>query len=223
MNQTPNKKSSAGMSRVDGRAKVTGAARYSAEYNVKGLAYGVLVGSTIAKGSLKSVDIEKAKGAPGVLAVITHFNCPKVPGYEGTDPNAKGYFKVFHNDRILFHGQPIALVVADSFERALFAASLVKGQYAAEKHRTSLKDNKDKALPPHDDALYSRGIPDAWKTAPFKLEQEYTLPDEVHNPMELHAIVAQWDAADKITVWTKTQGVKDTQNKGYAKHHRKHF
>jgi xanthine dehydrogenase YagR molybdenum-binding subunit len=201
-----------GMSRVDGRLKVTGGAKYSAEFNVKGLTYGVLVGSTIAKGSIRSVDTKKAEQAPGVLAVITHFNCPKVPGYEGADPAAKGPIKIFHDDKVLYNGQPIALVIADTFERALFAAALVKGQYTAEKHHTSLKDNISQAVIPHDDGSYSRGIADAWKTAPFKLEQEYLLPSEVHNPMELHGLIAQWDTDDKITVWTKTQGVKDTQN-----------
>jgi xanthine dehydrogenase YagR molybdenum-binding subunit len=209
---TLNKPSSSdGMKRVDGRAKVTGAARYSAEFNVKGVTYGVLVGSTIAKGTIKSIDTKQAVNAPGVLAVITHFNCPKVPGYQSADPNAKGPVKIFYDDKILYNGQPIALVIADTFERALYAASLIEAQYIAEKHYTSLKDNLSKAVTPHDDGEYKRGDPDAWKLAPVKLEQEYILPSEVHNPMELHGIVARWDANDKITVWTKTQGVKDTQ------------
>ncbi len=211
--KTPNKPSSKdGMSRVDGRAKVTGAARYSAEFNVKGLTYGVLVGSTIPKGIIKSIDIKKAENAPGVLAVITHFNCPKVPGYQSADPNAKGPVKIFNDNKIMYNGQPIALVIADTFERALYAASLVKAQYGIEKHYTNLNDNLVNAVSPHDDAEYKRGTPDAWKSAPVKLEQEYILPSEVHNPMELHAIVARWDANDRLTVWTKTQGVKDTQN-----------
>ncbi len=204
--------SSDGMKRVDGRLKVTGAARYSAEFNVKGIAYGVLVGSTIAKGTVKSVDTKMAESAPGVLAAITHFNCPKPPGYQSADPNAKGPVKVFFDDKILYNGHPVALVVADTFERATYAASLVKAQYVAEKHHTSLKDNMANAVSPHDDGEYKRSIVDAWQSAPIKVEQEYTLPSEVHNPMELHGIVARWDAADKITVWTKTQGVKDTQN-----------
>ena len=200
------------MKRVDGRLKVTGAATYSAEFNIKGLVYGVLVPATIAKGRIQSIDTKKAINAPGVLAVITCFNCPKVPGYEGADPNAKGPVKIFHDDRILYNGHPIALVLADTFERALYAASLVKAEYMVEKHHTSLKDNIANAIPPHDDAEYKRGDIEAWKSAPVKLEQEYLLPSEVHNPMELHGIVARWDAADKITLWTKTQGVKDTQN-----------
>ena len=207
-------KSSTGPSRVDGRAKVTGKAKYAAEYTVAGLTYGVLVGSTITKGIIKSIDTKQAEHAAGVLAVITHFNSPKVPGYQAEPgkPVIKGPVKIFYDDQIMYNGQPVALVIADTFERALFAASLVKAQYVADKHITSLKDNLEKAVTPPDDAEYKRGIVDAWKTAPVKLEQEYLQPSEVHNPMELHGIIAKWDAADKITVWDKTQGVKDTQS-----------
>lgn len=204
-----------GLSRIDGRLKVTGAARYSAEYTPAGMAYGVLVGSTITKGTIKSIDAKAAERSPGVLAVITHFNCPKIPGYQlepGKPEPEKGTYKLFYNNRIMFNGQPIAVVVADTFERALFAASLIKAQYQADKHITSLGDNRDKGFAPGDGSESKRGTVDAWKTAPVKLEQEYVIPSEVHSPMELHAIIARWDAADKITVWDKTQGVKDTQN-----------
>ncbi len=214
--KTLNKPSSSdGMSRVDGRLKVTGGAKYSAEFNVKGLTYGVLVGSTIAKGAIKSIDTKKAASAPGVLAVITHLNCPKVPGYQlepGKPVPDKGQIKIFFDNKVVYNGQPVALVVANTFERALCAASLVQAQYTAEKHHTKLTDNLSKAFSPHDDNEYKRGTVDAWKSAPVKLEEEYLLPSEVHNPMEMHAIVAQWEADDKITVWDKTQGVKDTQS-----------
>ena len=215
MNNENKPSSSYGMSRVDGRLKVTGGARYSAEYKLPGLTYGVLVGSTVTKGVIKSIDIKQAQRVPGVLAVITYFNSPKVPGYQlgpsKPEPD-KGQIKVFYDRKIRFNGQPIALVIADSYERALHGASLVTAQYVTEKHNTKLTDNLKNAFAPHDDAEYKRGTPDAWKTAPVTIEQEYLLPSEVHNAMELHAIVARWDADDKITVWDKTQGVKDTQS-----------
>ncbi|MDP9077617.1 MAG: xanthine dehydrogenase family protein molybdopterin-binding subunit, partial [Bacteroidota bacterium] len=78
-----------GLSRVDGRLKVTGKAKYAAEYDVKGLVYGVLVGSTITKGSIKSIDTKKAEGAPGVLSVLTYLNAPKIPGYQTDSPPPK--------------------------------------------------------------------------------------------------------------------------------------
>jgi xanthine dehydrogenase YagR molybdenum-binding subunit len=200
-----------GMSRVDGRLKVTGAAKYSAEYNIKGVTYGVMVGSTITKGSIKAIDTKAAEHAPGVLAVITYLNSPKVPGYQTDNPAAKGMLKIFYDDKIYFNGQPIALVVADTYERALYAASLIKADYNKEQHQTELKSNLNNGVLPHNSKDYVRGQEDAYKSAPVKIEQEYILPTEVHNPMELHAIIARWDTDDKITVWDKTQGVKSTQ------------
>lgn len=201
-----------GLSRVDGRLKVTGKAKYSAEYNVKGLVYGVLVGSTVTKGSIKTIDTKKAEGAPGVLSVLTYLNAPKIPGYQTDTPPPKGPLKIFYNDQIYFNGQPIALVVADTFERALFAASLVSATYNVEPHLTDLKSNLDKGFSTRkEDKDYVRGQEDAYKSASIKIEQEYIIPTEVHNPMELHSIIARWDADDKITVWDKTQGVKSTQ------------
>jgi xanthine dehydrogenase YagR molybdenum-binding subunit len=126
--------SAEGMGRVDGRLKVTGAAKYSAEYTPAGLTYGVLVGSTITKGSITAIDTKAALKAPGVLAIITHLNAPKVPGDQPEkDKKAghKGALKVFYDDKIYYNGQPVAIVIADTFERAQFAASLVKAQYRA--------------------------------------------------------------------------------------------
>jgi xanthine dehydrogenase YagR molybdenum-binding subunit len=210
MNRLNHPKSTTGISRVDGRLKVTGGAKYAAEFNETGLAYGVLVGSTIAKGTIRSIDSKRAENAPGVLAVISHLNCPNIPGYPA-EP-AKAPIKIFFDNKVLYNGHAVALVIADTFERAQYAASLVKVEYNAEKHITSLKDNLNSAVAPPSDAEFKKGDPAAWQSAPFKVEQEYILPSEVHNPMELHAIVARWDAADKLTVWDKTQGVKDTQS-----------
>lgn len=200
-----------GLSRVDGRLKVTGAAKYSAEYNVKGVTYGVLVGSTITKGSIKSIDTKQAERAPGVLTVITYLNCPNIPGYHIENAPPKGPLKIFLDNKIYFNGQPIALIIADTFEQALFASSLIKADYNKEQHQTDLKHNLDNGVSPNNSKDYVRGQEDAYKSAPIKIEQEYILPTEVHNPMELHAIIARWDADDKITVWDKTQGVKSTQ------------
>ena len=209
------KPSPAGLSRVDGPQKVMGKAKYSAEYEAPGLVYGVLAGSTITKGTLKSIDTKKAAGAPGVLAVITPFNVSVPAGYvveAGKAEPDKGTYKLFYNNKIMFNGQPVALVIADTFERATFAASLIKAEYTEDKHITSLKDHRELAVTPHDDGEYSRGTAGAWQSAPVRLEQEYIIPSEIHNPMELHAIIAKWDGPDKLTVWDKTQGVGDTQH-----------
>ncbi|WP_426060514.1 xanthine dehydrogenase family protein molybdopterin-binding subunit [Hymenobacter sp. B1770] len=215
----------AGMNRVDARLKVTGAATYSAEYQLPNMSYGVLVGSTIAKGRIKSIDTRAAERAPGVLAVITHINSPKVPGFvpTGKDPSQPqtlgGRLKVFNDDKVRFNDQPIAVVVADTLERARFAARLVKAQYDQEKHETSMEvgvkqgfvPTQAKKNPKSSVADYVRGTADAYKTGAVKLESEYIIPTEVHHPMELQSITAHWEAPDRLTLYDKTQGTLATR------------
>jgi xanthine dehydrogenase YagR molybdenum-binding subunit len=213
------------MNRVDGRLKVTGAAIYSAEYNLPNMSYAVLVGSTIAKGRIKSIDTKQAERAPGVLAVITHFNSPKVPGFTptGKDPSQPqtvgGRLKVFHDDLVRFNDQPIAVVVADTLERARHAAGLVKAQYQQEKHVTDMGvgieqgfvPTQAKKNPKSGVADYVRGTSDAYKSGAMKLESEYVIPTEVHHPMELQSIIAHWEAPDRLTLYDKTQGTLATR------------
>jgi xanthine dehydrogenase YagR molybdenum-binding subunit len=208
-----------GIDRVDGRLKVTGAAQYAAEFVLPHMSYAVFANSTIAKGTIKSIDTKAAERAPGVLAVITYLNAPKLPGYEtGKDPSKPpvggGPLRLFVDNTVKYNGQPVAMVVADSFERATHAASLVKVEYNKEAHQTDTSKVLDKADTPKGPRFsdYKRGNPADWQTAAVKVETEYVVPIEVHNPMELSAIVAHWTADDKVTVYAKTQGVKSTQN-----------
>jgi len=211
-NKTKKKASTTGgLDRVDGRMKVTGKAKYSAEYNTKGLVYGVLAGSTITSGTIKSIDTKAAQNAPGVLAVYTYLNVPKIPAYQDPPAQPKGPFRIFNDNKIYFNGQPVALAVADTFERAQFAASLIKVDYDKAAFQTDLKSNLGAGVSPRSGKDYVKGQDDAFKTAPVKIEQEYIVPTDVHNPMELHAIIASWDGDDKLTVWDKTQGIVSTQ------------
>lgn len=204
--------------RVDGRAKVTGSAAYSADHKIQNTVYGFLVGSTVAKGRIKSIDTKSAERAPGVLSVITHLNAPKLPGYAtGKDP-AKPQtggepLRYFSSNEIFYFDQPIALVIADTFERVLHAAKLVKAQYEKGAHQTDLEANLSKAKTPIGPRFedYTRGQKDGYKNAAVKIEHEYYHPIDVHNPMELAATMAYWDGPDKVTVYTKTQGVQSTQ------------
>ncbi|MEO6328737.1 MAG: xanthine dehydrogenase family protein molybdopterin-binding subunit [Ginsengibacter sp.] len=206
------------LDRVDAKAKVTGTAQFSYEYNIPNLAYGVMVASTITKGTVISLNTKSAERAPGFIAVISHLNIPKLKGYEPAadadklPPIRKG-FKVFENNLIRFNGQPVAIVVADTFERATYAASLVKAQYQKEEHHTDLHEAiKNKThLEGNPDNDYIRGELDAWKNAPVKIEAEYEIPYEVHSPMEMHALTVTWDADDKVTVYEKTQSLSGTQ------------
>ena len=204
--------------RVDGADKVTGKAKYTAEHSLPNMAYAVFVTSTIAKGSIKSIDISKALTMPGVIDIIYYENCPPVPGY---NPNAdqrpknvsewRGY-KVLYDNKVRFYGQPIALVVADSFENANAAIRFVKADYDIEKFET----NFDKArLDPANlksPVNYKRGAEKKFKEQAFFIEQEYNIPIEVHNAMELFATIAYWEGEDKITLYDKTQGPKSTQS-----------
>ena len=126
-------------SRVDGVAKVTGAAKYAAEFNVPGLAYGSVVTSTIAKGRITRIDTSAALRVKGVLDVLTHENRPPMAdndeAYKDDVAPAGSPFRPLYDDRIMFNGQPIALVVAETSEIARFAASLVRVEY--ERRRTS--------------------------------------------------------------------------------------
>src|SRR5579862_9873201 len=99
--KTTNKPSPDGIKRVDGHLKVTGSIRYAAEYPFPGLVYGAIVSSTIAKGTITGIDSKAAERSPGVVAVISHLNAPKIPGYGEHD------IKTFNDDRIYFNGQPI--------------------------------------------------------------------------------------------------------------------
>lgn len=186
--------------RVDGVAKVTGKARYIAEWRFPNLAYGYLVHSTIAKGKIKAIDTSEAEKLKGVIRVLTHLNTAKF----AKGQNDRGH-RPLHDDAILFSGQAIALVVAESFEQARYAASLVRVTYDKDTPNTDVTKLLDKAIisRPRPD----RGNPlEVFASSDVKIEAEYTIPIEHHNAMELHASVANW-TGDKLTIYDKTQGV----------------
>ncbi len=204
--------------RVDGIAKVTGRAKYTADQRPDNMVYGVFVTSTIAKGAIKNLVLHKAKDAPGVIEIIHYLNCPEVPGHTPykKDPAKKGYewrgLKIFQNNLVHHFGQPIALVVADTWERALHASSLVKAEYITETFETDfdkLRKDESKLKPM---GTYKRGEEDAYKKADFYVEAEYDIPIETHNPIEMHATIAVWDGDNKLTVYDKSQGPKGTQS-----------
>jgi xanthine dehydrogenase YagR molybdenum-binding subunit len=213
------------MDRVDGRLKVTGAAKYAAEYPLNNIKYAALLSSTVSKGRIVSIDTKAAKNAPGVLNVITYQNAIRPPGYAAdnehpTEPSTAGRpHRVFYDNKIYFNGQPVAMVVADTFERATYATSLIKVQYEKADHATDLQSHVGKAVLPASAkknpksplADYNRGEVDGYKNAPVKLELEYEHPVEFHNPMELQAIIAHWETDDRLTLYDKVQGTQPTQ------------
>jgi xanthine dehydrogenase YagR molybdenum-binding subunit len=203
--------------RVDGADKVNGKAKYAAEHSLPNMAYAVFVTSTIAKGSIKNIDTSKALAMPGVLDVIYYANCPSVPGYISNaaerPKNAMEWrgHKVLHDNKVRFFGQPIALVVADSFESANAAVRFVKAEYAPESFETNFDKARLDAKNLKINSNYKRGTEKKFKEAFAFVESEFNIPIEVHNAMELFATIAHWEGEDKVTLYDKTQGPKSTQ------------
>jgi xanthine dehydrogenase YagR molybdenum-binding subunit len=210
------------VSRVDGRLKVTGGARYAAEFTGEGLVHGVVVSSTIATGCILSIDASAALAADGVLHVMTHENRPAL----ATDDNclrdagapAGSPFRPLDADRIWYSGQPVALVLAESFEAARYGASLVAVRYEPASHCTDLETaardayspapGKDGFEPPPE----PRGDADAaLQAAPVHTDHIYRTPVEHHNPMEMHASTVIRHPDGKLTIYDKTQGVQNSK------------
>ena len=197
--------------RVEGIEKVTGKGKYSAEYQADNICYAVLVGSTIAAGTIKNIRIEDAKQVDGVIDIITHQNKPIVPGLADDNKIKEARFglPVFHTDKIYFKGQPIAMIIAQTLEDATYAASLVTAEYEQEKFNVDFENTYQtiKLTPTGKD----RGTLASWANAPFIVEAEYNMKSEVHNPMEMHATIAQWTSENKLKLYDKTQGVNNVQ------------
>ena len=213
------------VSRIDGIAKVTGAAKYAAEFNAPGLLYGSVVTSTITKGRIKRIDTRAAKRIKGVVEVFTHANRPRMAdndkAYKDDVAPLGSPFRPLYDNKIWFNRQPIALVVAETSEDAGFAASLVRVEYEKEAQVTDLHSQSDAAVPVKPptnafEALFTpqkqRGTPEqALAAAAVRQEAEYFTPIEHHNPMELYASTVIYEGDGSLTVYDKTQGVQNVQ------------
>ncbi|RWP69033.1 xanthine dehydrogenase family protein molybdopterin-binding subunit [Mesorhizobium sp.] len=199
------------VSRVDGRLKVTGAATYAAEFEVPNLAHAAVVRSIVANGRIASIDTAEAERAPGVIAVVTHSNAPRLTyqPHKGLPDAAVGErLHVLQDDRVTHQGQPIALVVAETLEQAVYAAEVVRVTYRNEAAATDM-ESVDPVLPTGKPAEWEirRGEPDsALEQAEFRVDQTYVIPRENHNPIEMFATIASWQG-DSLTLWDKTQWV----------------
>jgi xanthine dehydrogenase YagR molybdenum-binding subunit len=198
--------------RVEGIAKVTGKAKYSAEYEISNVAYGVVVGSTIASGRILKMQVEEAMKAPGVIDILSHENKPYVSGFSGMKemPDNRFGLPIFYTDKIYYNDQPIAMVVAETIEDAMFAAPLVKAEYEEAIPETDFAKKAREV--PLKETENDRGSVGAWEDAPHQVDQEYTIAMEVHNPMEMHATIAQWKSNDKLLLYDKNQGVNRVQS-----------
>ncbi|MGW3290618.1 xanthine dehydrogenase family protein molybdopterin-binding subunit [Streptomyces sp. NPDC001002] len=199
------------VNRVDGRAKVTGAAAYASDHVLPRMVHGHLVLSTISRGTVRAVDADRARTAPGVIAVYSPFDPLRLsPQSPGGAAEAFGEMRPPLQDReVRYRGQVIGLVVAESIEQARDAAALITVDYRSEPVDLSFEENLDDAeelsYPPSVVVPSAQAVEEAWATSPVRLRQTYRQPAEHHNAMEPHAAVARWDG-DTLTLHTGTQG-----------------
>ena len=191
----------ASVSRIDGPYKTTGRAAYAADYNFPKLVYGVAVGSTIANGTIRSIDTAAAEKMPGVLLILTHENIGESPA--GRSGISEGR-RILSDNIVNYWGQYVALAVAETFEQAQAAAAAVRVQYDARKPNVSTALGDPNITP---NLASKRGDTDsAFPSAPVQVDQTYGTPVETHNPMEMHASIAVWDGAN-FTLYESSQNV----------------
>ena len=198
--------------RIEGIHKVTGKAKYSAEYELPNMAYGVFVTSTIAAGRILKLHVEDAHGASGVIDILSHENNLPIPALVNRKMDNNQYgLPVLHTDKVYYNGQPIALVLAESLEEAIYAASLVSVDYEEEDFTINFEDHYKNV--PLRETGRERGTLSDWQDAPAVIDAEYTIDMEVHNPMEPHATIADWSEDGHLTLYDKSQNVNGVKNK----------
>ena len=196
--------------RVDGRLKVTGGARYAYEIQQENVLYGFVVEASIGKGTIRSIDTRAAEKAPGVALILTHRNAP----VQGAGNHREAH-PVLTGPQVTRYGQPVAFVVAESFEQARAAAYLVdvkydrlNGKYALRSHLNEARVPKPNDAPAADSAVGN--FADAFNSAPVQIDVTYTTPLQSHAMMEPHATLAMWDG-DKLILHTANQMLNQGQ------------
>ncbi|HEX9200548.1 MAG TPA: xanthine dehydrogenase family protein molybdopterin-binding subunit [Acidobacteriaceae bacterium] len=201
----------ASLSRIDGPLKTTGRATYAVDYNFPRMVYGVAAGSTVGNGTIRSIDTSAAEKMPGVLLILDHDDIgdllhPSAPN--GRSGIGEGRI-VLSNNNVGYWGQFVALAVAESFEQAQAAAAAVHVEYDAQ------KPNVATAL---DDADVTPNVPSkrgdtdtAFPSAPVQVDETYSTPTEMHNPMEMHSSIAVWDGKS-FTLYESSQNVDGYYN-----------
>jgi xanthine dehydrogenase YagR molybdenum-binding subunit len=211
------------VSRVDGREKVTGGAHYSGEIALPGLAHAAVVGATIPSGRIIGISDGAALAADGVLAVLTHANLPKIPGEPRLLPSLVGAsapgesFFPMQDEQVHYAGQPVAMVIADTFEQAQYAASLVDVHQQQTPSVTSIDEGRGAATEPEKlfgglmPARNERGDVEAGLAeADVRVDAVYRIAANHHNPIEAPTTTAVWDE-DRLTIYDSTMGVRASQ------------
>jgi xanthine dehydrogenase YagR molybdenum-binding subunit len=210
------------VSRVDGPAKVTGSARYSGEISLPDLAYAEIVGARVASGRVTSIDTAEAERAEGVAGIMTHRNMPKVnnvsllPSLLGAPAPGETFFPM-QDEAVHYAGQPVAIVVADSPERAQHAATLVRVSYAETPSVTTIDQGRGDAYVPEKlfgglmPGQIGRGnVEDGFTAADLRIDAPFRFAANHHNPIETLTTMAVWDG-DQLTLYDSCQGIKAVQ------------
>lgn len=204
-------------SRVDGRAKVTGAAKYAGEFAADGLVHGFVVEATIPCGRITRLDTADALTVTGVLDILTHAHRPALAEKDDAwkdevAPEKGSPFRPLYDDKVRFNGQPIALVLAEDWETAKFAATLLHIEYQQDQSfATDLERESDRAVEVEKPHKPRGEAPSALAAAAVRHQADYVMPTEHHNPMELFASTVVFEPGGKLTVYDKTQGVQNVQ------------
>ncbi len=202
-----------GVVRRDAAFKAAGKARYAADFPHAGTAYAALTRSTTARGTITAVETAAAEAVPGVSLVLTHRSFNQGLGKDAfimKGGHMQSSFMPLSSDAVHYHGQIVALVVADTQEAAEEAAASVKVTYAAE-HASADMDGARSAPETNEKAALTKGDADAaFASAPVKVDLRYDTPAQHHNPIELYATTASW-SGDKLTVNAPSQWVVGTQ------------
>ena len=195
------------INRIDGVLKVTGAASYATDWPIRNIAHAYLIKSTVAAGSIKEIDTSAAEKSPGVLAVITHKNAPKISAGSG---NLRGG-ATLQDASVEFFGQHVGVVVAETYEQARYAAGLVKVDYQKTEPKLNFEKEIGGGVVPRNrpDAIRGEFEP-AFQSADKKVDVTYETPIEHHQPLEPHSTVAVWEGGN-LTVYNASQIVGAVQ------------
>src|SRR5579864_6475480 len=207
------------LSRFDGRLKVTGAARYTADISIQGAVHASIVSSSIAHGRTPAIDTAAAEQAPGVLKVFTHGNMPRMnptpKPWSHLHPHGQSYLPL-QDDKILYADQPIALVVAGTHDQAVFAGTLIRADYETQPAAVFDRQTaKDAIQAPQFLWPVSSSVGNADKaisSSAVQIEQTYATADRHHNQMEPHATTAVWDDNGTLTLYETTQHIFGTRD-----------
>jgi xanthine dehydrogenase YagR molybdenum-binding subunit len=211
------------ISRIDGSVKVRGEATFTADFKIANLTHAALVYGTIARGRIARIDATQAEAAPGVIAIVTHENAPRIkrPSLLNVNNFAKGVgssdLPIMQDDKVHYDGEAVAVVVAETLEQAEHAASLVRVEYETEEPRVSFDGLKGEAEVPSDvlgeDSEVRKGDAEvALAEAAFKVDNFYSTPRHNHNAIEPHATIAIWDGDSSLVVYDTTQFVNGTKH-----------